>query len=180
MQKPKINEIVIVEGRDDTRAVLEAVDCRTIETHGFGISRDTWNLIEKAYQEKGIIVFTDPDFTGNEIRKRILSKFPDAKEAFLSRSDATKADDIGIENGKPEEIRKALSKAKATERNEEDVFTDSDIVMNGLSGRPDSRERREALGKILGIGYGNSKTFLKKLNAFSVTREEFEEGLKKI
>lgn len=180
MQKPKINEIVIVEGRDDTRAVLEAVDCRTIETHGFGISRDTWNLIEKAYQEKGIIVFTDPDFTGNEIRKRILSKFPDAKEAFLSRSDATKADDIGIENGKPEEIRKALSKAKATERSEEDVFTDSDIVMNGLSGRPDSRERRESLGKILGIGYGNSKTFLKKLNAFSVTREEFEEGLKKI
>lgn len=180
MQKPKINEIVIVEGRDDTRAVLEAVDCRTIETHGFGISRDTWNLIEKAYHEKGIIVFTDPDFTGNEIRKRILSKFPDAKEAFLSRSDATKADDIGIENGKPEEIRKALSKAKATERSEEDVFTDSDIVMNGLSGRPDSRERRESLGKILGIGYGNSKTFLKKLNAFSVTREEFEEGLKKI
>ncbi|MCQ2554502.1 MAG: ribonuclease M5, partial [Clostridia bacterium] len=120
MQKPKINEIVIVEGRDDTRAVLEAVDCRTIETHGFGISIDTWNLIEKAYQEKGIIVFTDPDFTGNEIRKRILSKFPDAKEAFLSRSDATKADDIGIENGKPEEIRKALSKAKATERSEEE------------------------------------------------------------
>ena len=40
-----------MEGRDDTAAVKRAVDAQTIETHGFGIKKQTWELIEKAYQE---------------------------------------------------------------------------------------------------------------------------------
>ena len=36
--KSKIREVIIVEGRDDTAAVLRAVDAQTIETHGFGMS----------------------------------------------------------------------------------------------------------------------------------------------
>ena len=33
----KIEEIIVVEGRDDTAAIRRAVDAVTIETHGFGI-----------------------------------------------------------------------------------------------------------------------------------------------
>ena len=62
-----VKEIIVVEGRDDTAAIKRAVDANTIETHGFGIRKETWDLIEKAYNEKGIIIFTDPDFAGNEI-----------------------------------------------------------------------------------------------------------------
>ena len=61
MEKRKIEEVIVVEGRDDTAAVKRAIDGLTIETHGFGIRRETWALIEKAYREKGIIIFTDPD-----------------------------------------------------------------------------------------------------------------------
>ena len=37
----KINEVIVVEGRDDTRAVKRAVDAETIETHGYGITAAT-------------------------------------------------------------------------------------------------------------------------------------------
>ena len=37
MEKLKIKEAIVVEGRDDTIAVKRAVDGLTIETHGFGI-----------------------------------------------------------------------------------------------------------------------------------------------
>ena len=56
MEKRTIHEVIIVEGRDDTAAVKRAIDGLTIETHGFGIRRETWALIEKAYREKGIII----------------------------------------------------------------------------------------------------------------------------
>ena len=49
MEKIKVNEVIIVEGRDDTAAVKQAADGLIIETHGFGIRRQTWELIEKAY-----------------------------------------------------------------------------------------------------------------------------------
>ena len=79
----KIEEIIVVEGRDDTAAVRRAVDAVTIETHGYGIRGETWEMIETAYKSRGIIVFTDPDTAGEQIRRRILERFPGAKEAFL-------------------------------------------------------------------------------------------------
>ena len=61
---PVIAETIIVEGRDDTNSIKRAVAAETIETHGFGIRRETWELIDKAYRTTGIIVFTDPDHAG--------------------------------------------------------------------------------------------------------------------
>lgn len=173
----KISEVIVVEGRDDTTAVQRAVDAMTIETHGFGIRKETWDLIEKAYNEKGIIILTDPDFSGEEIRKKLTARFPDAKQAFLTRGEATKKGDIGIENAEPEDICAALEKAHATACSSEREFTEEDLFRNGLMGGEGARERREQLGRILGIGYANSKKLLIRLNSFEISREEFNEAL---
>ena len=74
MKKIAIDEAIVVEGRDDEIALLKAVDALIIKTHGFGIRQETWTLMEKAYREKGIIVFTDPDFSGEEIRRKITAR----------------------------------------------------------------------------------------------------------
>ncbi|MDU7905145.1 MAG: DUF4093 domain-containing protein, partial [Peptostreptococcaceae bacterium] len=41
----------------------------------------------------------------------------------------------------------------------------------------DASHRRDKLGMILGIGYGNAKQFLNRLNNYGVSREEFEKSL---
>ena len=180
MEKLKIREAIVVEGRDDTAAVKRAAEALIIETHGFGIKKETWKLIQKAYEEQGIIIFTDPDFSGEEIRRKLTDRFPDAKQAFLARRDAMKKDDIGIENARPEVIAEALSKAHCTVSSGNGLFTEEDIYRAGLTGRPDSRQRRAQLGKLLGIGGGNAKAILVKLNSFSITREEFDETIRTI
>lgn len=180
MHLPKIEEIIVVEGRDDTAAIRQAVDAVTIETHGFGIREETWQLIEKAYQAKGIIVFTDPDTAGEQIRRRIMKRFPEAKEAFLDQSLAAKAGDIGIENASPEAIRDALSKvrgAKAGAAAKTETFTAADLFAWGLDGVPGASKRRRALGQQLGIGQATAKTFLQRLNRFGISREEIEAAL---
>lgn len=168
-----VKEIIVVEGRDDTAAIKRAVDANTIETHGFGIRKETWDLIEKAYNEKGIIIFTDPDFAGNEIRRKLTEKFPKAGQAYLSRKDATKSGDIGIENADPDSIIEALSKAHYTLEEKCEEFTSADLLKYGLSGGAQAADRRDRLGKALGIGYGNNKQFVNKLNKYGITREEF-------
>jgi len=175
MSKESIKEVIVVEGRDDTAAVLRALPCDTIETHGFGIRANTWALIDKAYNERGIIVFTDPDHAGLEIRRRILEKYPNAKEAHLARKDALKDNDIGIENARPEDILEALKKAKCTVVERKEEFTMEDMFKYGLTGDVSSKEKREELGKLLGIGYGNANAFLKKLNGYGISRKEFLE-----
>ena len=67
----KINEVIVVEGRDDTCAVKRAVDAETIETHGYGITAATWKLIDKAYSTFRNIEYTEPYSAGEIIIKRI-------------------------------------------------------------------------------------------------------------
>ena len=177
----KIDEIIIVEGRDDTAAIRQSVDAVTIETHGYGIRPSTWEVIDKAYESKGVIIFTDPDTAGEQIRKRLAERYPKAKHAFLERSLAEKDGDIGIENATPESIIEALEKARASafaSGEREGKFTPADMFRWGLSGSPGAAERRSALAGKLGIGMAGSKTFLRRLNYFGITREEIEIALK--
>ena len=185
MERLKVKEAVIVEGRDDTINIARALDCLTIETHGFGIKKETIDLIEKAYREIGIIIFTDPDYSGEEIRRKLKARFPDAMHAYISREDAAKNGDIGVENASPEVIRYAIMKARKGKKHDKDdrnsfMFTLESLENAGLSGNEGSKERRERLGSLLGIGYGNVKSFLNKLNRFGISKEEFDEALSTI
>jgi len=175
--RQEIKEAVVVEGRDDTAAVKRAVTAETIETHGFGIKKETWILIEKAYKEKGIIILTDPDFSGEEIRKKIAERFPKAKHAHVISKDAEKDGDIGVENAPAQVIREALIKAKAEYEDYKETFTYEDMRRFGLSGGKDASRKRAAAGKILGIGYGNAKSFLNKLNKYGITMEDLNEAV---
>ena len=80
--KKTIKEAIIVEGRDDTAAINRAVEAMTIETHGFGMPDSIWPLIDKAYQEQGIIIFTDPDYAGEKIRRKIAQNIRIASRPF--------------------------------------------------------------------------------------------------
>lgn len=178
----KISEIIVVEGRDDTEAVKRAVECETIETHGFGIREAVWQSLDRAYRTRGLILFTDPDHAGDTIRKKIKERYPDCKEAFLPRSRADKNGDIGVENAAPEDIRDALMKvrpgAAAADESGEDQITWEMITSAGLAGAPDSRARREVLAEKLGISYGNAKAMLSHMNAFGITTGEFNEAVR--
>lgn len=179
-EKLKIREAIIVEGRDDINAVSKACDALIIATHGFGITRETWALIEKAYNEKGIIILTDPDFSGEEIRRKLSAKFPKALQAYLPKAEATKADDIGVENATPRAIREALMKIHdITKSDGQRHITMEDLSELELVGGQKASALRESVGAELGIGYGNGKAFLKKLNGFGITREELEAALLK-
>lgn len=180
MEKLKIKEAVVVEGRDDAAVLHMVTDALIIETHGFGIKKSTWKLLNKAYEEKGLIILTDPDFSGEEIRRRIVERFPLSKHAYMPRKKAMKNGDIGIENSTPEDVAKVLGKVCTIQSEDKDEFSMEDLDRAGLIGTPQAKSLREKAGAELGIGYGNGNSFLKKLNSFGISRERFEEVILKI
>lgn len=177
-----IKEVIVVEGRDDIDAVQKAVNADIIATHGYGISKATIERIENAYKTRGIIILTDPDHAGNKIRQRLTEMFPDALQAYISKSEALdKADtDIGVENAKPEVIARAIEAAGRTLTEQHAEFTEKDMMYYGLAAGNGSRELRDALGRKLGIGYANSKGFLKRLNNYGITRTDLEKAITEI
>ena len=100
-----LKEVLIVEGKSDVTAVKRAVEADCITTGGFHFSRRTLNDIAAAYHKRGIIILTDPDSAGENIRNFLSRKFPEAKHAYIPRDEATANDDIGVEQASPESWR---------------------------------------------------------------------------
>lgn len=172
-----IKEVLIVEGKMDVAAINKAVDADCIITDGFHLRERTLADIKAAYEKRGIIILTDPDSAGERIRKFLTERFPNAKHAYVPRIEATANDDIGIEQASPESIRAALSKVHTVEINPREEFTAAEMIKYGLSGGAESSKLRDKIGAILGIGYGNVKTFVKRLNSYGITRAEFLNAL---
>ena len=177
MKRSSIREAIVVEGRDDVTVVEQAVDTLILATHGFGITAETWGLIEKAYNERGIIILTDPDFSGEEIRRRLTERFPRAKQAYLPRQKAIKGDDIGVENATPVDVLEAIESAHATKESAGEKIEMEELVRLGLTGIEGASEIREAVSDRLGIGRCNSKAMLRKLNGFGIGIVELEEAV---
>jgi ribonuclease M5 len=172
-----IKEIIVVEGKDDIRAVKRAVQAEVVITNGFALSQDTVKMIKNAQDRRGVIILTDPDFAGELLRKRINKLVPGCKHAFLPRDEAVLRQDIGVENASPEAIRLALKKARCQEQLPRLVFRQEHLWRYGLIGSAYAQKKRAALGKVLGIGYANGKQLINRLNNFGVTWEEFLQAM---
>lgn len=182
MEKIKIKEIIIVEGRDDITAIKRVVDAHIIALNGFSaLSKKTINKIVNLSKENELILFTDPDYAGKKIRDTLKKYIPNIKHAFISRKDATKNKNVGVENANDKAILDAL-KNLITEKNENNdyTFTMQDLIENELCSGKNAKERRIELGDYLKIGYYNSKQLLNALNSFSITKEQFDLAVKKL
>ena len=180
-EKLKINEIIVVEGRDDITAIKRVVDAHIIALNGFSaLSKKTINKMIQLSKTNDLILFTDPDFAGKKIRDTLKRYIPNIKHAFVSRKDATKNDNIGVENANDKAILEALKNVITANQDIEDRFDISDLIDNGLISGSNAKERRIMLGDILKIGYYNAKQLLKALNSFNISKEQFEEAVEEI
>ena len=166
----------------DVRAVRRAVEADCIITDGFRLRNAAIKNIRAAYEKRGIIVLTDPDTVGERIRARLTEMFPRARHAFIPVEDATniRDGDIGVEQASPDAIRAALETVRTPMEAPANTFSMSDLMMHGLTGTEDASARRAQLGRLLGLGFANAKTFLRRLNTYGITREEFDSALKEI
>lgn len=180
----KIQEVIVVEGKSDTQRIQSVVDADTIETRGSAIDEETLALIEKSHRQRGVIVFTDPDYPGEKIRKTIMARIPDAKHAFIEQADAQspKKGSLGVEHASDRVIIQALEAAHVSQLTH---FQKSDIDMpflreQGLINGPGAKIRRQLLGQELHIGYTNGKQLKKRLDMFDLNQEDVLQALKQI
>lgn len=181
-QKPHIQEVIVVDGKSDTQRIQLAAQADTLETNGSVIDEPTLERIKHAQETRGVIVFTDPDFPGEKIRKTISRHVPGAKHAFLSQAEARPEfkGSLGIEHASPETIRRALSQVY-TERTDEVLAVSKSFLMKrGLIGRKHSAGLRDKLGQKLRIGYTNGKQLKKRLELFEMSEDEVERALEEL
>ena len=170
----RLRQAIVVEGRYDKNTLAQLVDAPIFVTNGFGIFKDAQtvallrdgaglvirNRLKSVIPPQYLLHAYIPDVYGKEKRK----------------AQPGKEGKLGVEGMDPETLLSALRKAGATFLDEEfqtqvhagsiapprtsdarpespddSLITKTDLFELGLTGRPDSREKRNALKKELGL-----------------------------
>ena len=166
----RIKEVIVVEGRYDKNTLSQLVDTLIIPTDGFGIFKDGEKkaLLRRLAGEKGLIVLTDSDGAGFVIRNHLKGVIPQSqlKQAYIPdiygkerrKAKPGKEGKLGVEGMPPAVLEAALRRAGATfldespeEAQRRRAITKSDFFRDGLTGRPDSAQRRDALKRRLAL-----------------------------
>lgn len=192
MDKIKIQEALVVEGRYDKNTLSQIVDAPVFVTDGFGIFKDPEKLalLRAVAEKRGLIVLTDSDGAGFVIRGHIKGAIDPAlvKHAYIPdvygkekrKAAPGKEGKLGVEGMDPETLLTALRNAGATflempplpESRTAERITKTDFYELGLTGKPDSRERRLALQKKLSLPeHMSTNALLTALNCL-MSREE--------
>lgn len=164
--KPRVSEVIVVEGRYDKNALLQVVDATVLEVNGFGVYNDKekLSLLRRLGQTRGLIVFTDPDGAGFQIRSFLKGALPpeQLKHAYVPdiygkekrKNSPGKEGKLGVEGMRPEVLLAALRDAGATidgaAAESRGEITHADLLERGLIG-DGSREVRRRLLKTLSL-----------------------------
>ncbi len=175
----KIKEAIVVEGKNDTLNLLKAVEAYTIETSGTHLSHQTIDLIRRAQKTRGVIVFTDPDTPGDQIRTKVNQAVDGCKNAFLASKDARGKGKVGIEHASAESLREALQHCVTFEKDKAESLSWSEFLELGLSGQSDSKKKRMQITHHFHLGEANAKTCFKRLNMLEITAAQIKEVLRK-
>ena len=193
----RVKEAILVEGRYDVNTVRQVVDAVVLESGGFRIFNDKeqLGLLRRIAVTRGLIVLTDSDGAGFVIRNYLKGALPagSIKQAYIPdvsgkerrKRHGSKEGKLGVEGMRPETILEALRRAGATfEQADDNVaeqaaapITKADFYEWGLSGRPDSAQRRAAVLKALDLpARMTANALLEFINAVG-TREQIEDVL---
>ena len=208
-----LDALVVVEGVNDAKVVQRAFRPRS----GCRVLKGAYDAAAGHYDvpdavvadiariaEAGtrVVVLTDSDVAGRQMRGKIVRQAPDAYHAFLgthlssARADTAthRAGNVGVEHASAENLRDAVAGARraacaggsaGVSRRE---FTRGDLERWGLcgpsEGAPDPRwsafggvgERRRLVGEYLGVGECDAKQLVRQLNLF-FTRAEVDAAL---
>lgn len=191
MNKPRIEEVIVVEGRYDRNMLLQVVDATVVETGGFSVFNDREKLafLRKLAQKRGLILLTDSDGAGFVIRNYLKGAIPteQVKQAYIPdipgkerrKRKAGKEGKLGVEGMTPEILLQALRRGGATFVGEAAPsaavpITKADLLDRGLIG-PGSTQKRQQLLKNLELPEHLSPNALLETLNLLMSREEFYE-----
>ena len=199
MEKKRVKLPIIVEGRYDKSTISGIYNATVITTDGFSVfnSKEKVALIKKLSEKGGIILLTDSDAGGRQIRSflsGILPKdkifhlyIPEIKGKEKRKTAPSKSGLLGVEGMSAEVIKNLLEPFtvsgacdKKSAEADGKTLTKLDFYSDGFSGAPSSSERRRVLSERLGLPKNMSANALIEAINLIIGYEKYREAVKEL
>lgn len=178
--KTKINALIVVEGKTDINFLSSFIDADFYSVNGSSVSKKDFDFINNYLSRGKVIVLTDPDFPGIQIRNKINLNCKGVLNSFVRKEVSIKHNKVGVAESNKEEILSALKNSQKFDELNKGNLTNYDLFELGLNGNDDSFKKRKYLTEYFHLGFANSKTLLKRLNMLNISKEEIMEVIKNV
>ncbi|KAL6776176.1 hypothetical protein ACKKBG_A20145 [Auxenochlorella protothecoides x Auxenochlorella symbiontica] len=194
---PEYERVVVVEGANDRRALLRAVQAKVIVLGSATVALSAIpspTLAALRAAGNAATILTDPDVAGRQARNALEELLEEPWHAFLpvrhctslSATPCHEVGNVGVEHASPEALRLALAAARPSSP-ERTAFTRErlealGLVASGIGPAAGARaegsnsaatvRRRAALCDELGIGMCNGKQLLRQLNSYGFSMDD--------
>lgn len=184
----RVKELIVVEGVYDKIKLSRIVDGAVFVTNGFTVftNTDMQETLRHLGEKNGIVILTDSDTAGFEIRSFVKQLLPPdkVKHAYIPdvhgkekrKREAGKEGLLGVEGIADDIIIEALKRAGCTEnakKSDGERITKTDMYRLGLSGGENSRALRARITDALGLPYKISANMLLDTLNMLFERDEF-------
>ena len=166
MNKPHIDHLIIVEGASDKSKVLSLFDANIFVTNGYDIDEGLIRLLSKHRQ---LLVLTDDDEAGKQIRKRI-NDITKCENVEVNIADCDKHHKHGVAECDKEALFNALKPYVSGER-KVDAITNVDLYNLGIN----SKRQRENICNKLSINRYSQKQLIEIFNIIELDLKTIKE-----
>ena len=186
MEKLHISRPIIVEGKYDKIKLSSLLSAHIIPTDGFSLfkKKEKAALLRRLAEKTGVIVLTDADGGGKQIRAYLSEILPKEKVIHLyipavsgkerRKTHAGKAGLLGVEGIESEILLSLFAPfADGAPPRTHGGITKQDFYADGLSGHGGAREKREALARSLRLPPDMTANALLDACNLLYTKEEY-------
>lgn len=164
-----IDGVLVVEGKADVSFLSSFIDTYFFVTDGYDFNCKKSDLLNRISLVKKVIIFTDPDEAGEQIRKSILSSNNKVFDIKINKNTRKKYKKSGIAESEKDEIVKALTP----------FFTSSSLLRNDyktnlLSSYKNWNKIKTKIIDSFHLINGNCKSIENQLNMLCVSPKEID------
>ena len=158
--------IIVVEGKGDVSYLSSFIDSVYVTTNGYEIPKEEVAFLNNKRNDKRIIVLTDSDEAGKEIRNKLSKVLNNKIDVEVDLLKCNKKGKHGVAECEKEEIINVLKEHFCKKQQGQQ------LNLSDLSSLELDKEKRECVARQLSLGKCNNKTFLKRLNYLNINKEQ--------
>ena len=166
--KNNINGVLVVEGSNDASFLSSIVNAHIFITNGVDLSKDKIEFLKEVSKVNDVIVLTDMDMAGEQIRLKIRNEIESAIAVYIQANSRKNYKKNGVAEL---EIKHVLQALELYFTDEPLFDQDYDLVSLISLGDNPSKKKEEIIKKYKLIR-GNNKYLELQLKMLKITKEE--------
>ena len=169
-----INQIIVVEGKEDVSYLSSFVEAEYVVTNGYEIPKEEVEYLNTASNHKGILVLLDPDEAGKQIEAKVKKSINQATYLHVDIHKCSRGKKDGVAECEKEEIIKVLKQYFSIKNPAKSGY----LQENSLKITLNNKELRKYLSSKYHLGKCNCKKIIERLQTLEISEEELMSSIK--